>query len=458
MKNTLLIHIGKMKTGTTALQVFLYENREKLRQYGWCYPDLKKELPELQTWFLANKEKNGTVFYTTEGNVDVTSENWNRTWETVLRSLEKYNVVISSEEIDNQDTEKFLAGAKEKYDNIKVVVYLRRQDKAVESLWNQEIKGGWTCAATIQEFISEDVVENFYYLKKLDRISEIIGKENVIVKAYEKQQFCGTNNTITSDFLSILGINPDEDEWKDCYFPNPRLEGNYLEIKKVFNSIQLAQSASTKEGQYAQSFMALSQFFYPEKKNEGYFTLDERKKFLEQFYADNSKIAQEYLHREDGKLFYDNNMDYPLYDVVPRNAFTDDMIRAFSTLICMQNDSMQKMFQFFRRQNYFFARKFLLQNMQGRKLIFFGAGYWCCELMRNENFPISLIIDNDKEKSGKVLYGVKVVYAEEIIDWSKYFVVVTCANTCEIERQLQRKGLYKEKDYVLAKEYLMYDE
>lgn len=43
MENTLLLHIGTPKTGTTALQKFLSENSEELKKQGWDFPDMLKE-------------------------------------------------------------------------------------------------------------------------------------------------------------------------------------------------------------------------------------------------------------------------------------------------------------------------------------------------------------------------------------------------------------------------------
>lgn len=43
LENTLLLHIGTPKTGTTALQKFLSENSEELKKQGWDFPDMLKE-------------------------------------------------------------------------------------------------------------------------------------------------------------------------------------------------------------------------------------------------------------------------------------------------------------------------------------------------------------------------------------------------------------------------------
>lgn len=42
MKNTLILHIGTPKTGTTAIQKFLYDNQTLLKEKGFFYPEIQK--------------------------------------------------------------------------------------------------------------------------------------------------------------------------------------------------------------------------------------------------------------------------------------------------------------------------------------------------------------------------------------------------------------------------------
>ncbi len=101
-----------------------------------------------------------------------------------------------------------------------------------------------------------------------------------------------------------------------------------------------------------------------------------------------------------------------------------------------------------------FMMKDVWQKSNNRKLMLFGAGYNCQKLIDilGDISGVS-ITDNDKEKQGMVFRGVTVSYAKEIMDWLKYFVIVTCQKTEEIEKQLSGLGLKKDKDYVLLKEY-----
>ena len=41
------LHIGMPKTGTTAIQCFLRDNREELKKQGFCYPDFGYAYPKV---------------------------------------------------------------------------------------------------------------------------------------------------------------------------------------------------------------------------------------------------------------------------------------------------------------------------------------------------------------------------------------------------------------------------
>lgn len=464
MEHVLLIHMGRHKTGTTALQSFLYANRKRLEEYGWCYPDLKRELPGLSMWPPGGgTEKNGACFFSMKkihypggvtwerGEIDTKGEEWGRIWEQIQKHLKEKNVIVSEEALWYR-AEPFLAGAKEKYGNIKVLVYLRRQDRAMESWWNQMVKGGRCSTKTFREYLDSaadggfEVAEGFHYLKKLNRLREIVGRENLIVRVYEKQQLEGAQG-ILSDFLSVLGITPDWEKWKKYPMKNLRLTGNYIEIKRVYNSVKDAGYLGLRE--LAHVFSGLS--FQHEKGESGYFTTEKRKKFMEQFEAENRQIAREYLHREDGILFCDDRMEYPIEEIHACSSFEEDLIRTFSAMVCRQQDEIRQL----RGQNYMLVRKMMLQNQKGRKLLLFGAGQRCRELLEQIRLPAVCVADNDREKCGhNTRGGVSVVFAESIFDWEEYFVVVTCVKTDEIEKQLQALGLKKEENYILAKEYL----
>ena len=118
-------------------------------------------------------------------------------------------------------------------------------------------------------------------------------------------------------------------------------------------------------------------------------------------------------------------------------------------------------YQNMRTQYELMLRKTLLltieQKKKMRKILLFAAGNKCrqlIELMDDNDIPITVVVDNDPAKEGLMLKNdLKVICVKNINDWLDYFTIVTCLETHEIETQLQKIGLKKEVDYILAREY-----
>lgn len=239
---------------------------------------------------------------------------------------------------------------------------------------------------------------------------------------------------------------PKWEEWKKPVNSNFRLTGNYIEIKRAFNSIRSAGYLPSANLSYV--FETLSQTDCKEEK--GYFITEERVRFMEQFLDENRQIAKEYLQREDGVLFYDKKMEFPVEDIHLCSSFEDNLIQAFSAMLCIQGEEIE----WLRKQNHVFSWKMIREKVRGRKLLLFGAGQKCKELLEYYiDIPVQWIVDNDMNKRGGEKRNIKVIHTKDINDWSSFFVVVTCLKTDEIEKQLQGLGLKKEEDYVAAKEY-----
>ncbi len=307
MSNTLIIHVGTGKTGTSAIQKFLADNAEELKKYGWMYPNLVKDWDGRKVPYEGEFPKNGLIvkrMFVDEWD-DADKE---KVWALINGYLKESNVILSEEGIWSHpqiDIKEVIRAAHEHYVNVKIICYLRRQDLFLESSWNQNVK---QCVFfdDIDKFVeSYSAVE---YQKKLDEIAEIIGKENVIVRPYEAGQFVGKRGDITSDFLVSCGI---EDDWDDVIMPgriNERLEGEYLEIKKVFNE-EYAKGTTVSNARAERCFVAHCQ----SNGKVGYLSEEMRRSILEKRKKENEYIAREYLKREDGILFYDDGTDIPLY-------------------------------------------------------------------------------------------------------------------------------------------------
>lgn len=433
--NLLLFHIGLPKTGSTSLQVFLSNNREELKKYGWSYPDFSIAVESAQS-----AVNNGLYlrFPSFENKRDAL-------WKIIMKELKDYNVMISDEGFSDEDIALLLSCAKKVHDNVKVIVYLRRQDQYMASLYNQMIKVAYV-NVSIQKFIEDMSQWSQNYLNKLEKISRFIGEENIIVRIYEKQQFAGTRKDIISDFMYTIleGIEP---EWDELLIPdreNSALKGNYLEIKKLFNSIETDQDRRWPIG-YLEPILEMSSKFgslYENSATEGYLTKQERINIINSNQENNAIIARKYLHREDGILFYDTNVDFPVYEE-KATSFEADMIRMYSALF----HKMQLKIELLPLVT-------AVKMFKGeRDLVFYGAGNRGKQLLDYPLIP-RYLIDNGPDKRGRTERTIKIISASEMKDWENCFVVVTPYHCADIEQELQTYGLTKGNGYLLMNDYL----
>lgn len=308
---TVYLHVGAPKTGTTTLQYFLYENRNVLEEKGICYPDFQFPFPGIAF----NRNAHFLIQRVYDHKKKRMRQEEKQIFETGFQKLEEFlenhdTVVLSEESIWNEKemtTKKFEKIRKKLSDmnaTLKVIVYLRRQDLLMPSYWAQLVKSRLTLS--FEEFISSGSYKRYRvdYAKRLEEISTAIGKENVIVRVYEKQQFEGSNHTLISDFLHLFHLPLTEEFQITDSMRNARLQKRSLELKRILNQNPVYQDKKS----FLIPLLEQIQFEkeitnFPVK--EYYFSSEEQLSFLKLFEESNQQVAKEYLNRKDGILFKD---------------------------------------------------------------------------------------------------------------------------------------------------------
>ena len=330
LENTLLLHIGTPKTGTTALQKFLSENSEELKKQGWDFPDMLKEW-QIQYGERAYKstQRNGLLLRWSIIK-KWSEEKKEKLWQMILKHLQSSNVILSDEVIWDYDpsttTAEIIRSVKNRYDNIKIVCYLRRQDLYIESYWNQCIKKKME-TRDIDQMILEDTT--IRYKEKLDEIAEIVGRENIIVRVYEREQFEGSREDITSDFCKVLGI---KDTWEGIVLPgivNERIDAELIEMKRLFNQ---EYKKRLDEPCYVVTRNAMEYAANHKFSKVGYISNECSKELIKKYSDDNYYIATNYMGRKDGVLFKEKVVDMPEYKI----EFTDrekEIIKIFANVV-----------------------------------------------------------------------------------------------------------------------------
>lgn len=288
-KKTVYLHVGSPKTGTSALQYFLLQNCERLKQKGFCYP-------------AHDVDPNGVSAGNAQLLVQMINEDFSQAqkWVGQILDTDLPNVILSSEYFYAQIKNAGFAKLKEMlaHANTKVIVYLRRQDSMLTSVYQQQIKrhgGTFTMGMYFRNYKND-----LYAYKEVRKWAQVFGNENVFVRCYEPVQFLG--GTIFSDFLHVIGLK----DVSDFTIPSQRINKGYnvnaLEFKRLCNYLPIEQYqfqldktlqkySDSRSGRNIWSYHLLS----PEKRIE----------ILRFHQENNAFIARIFLNRPDEELFYE---------------------------------------------------------------------------------------------------------------------------------------------------------
>jgi hypothetical protein len=360
---TLYLHIGSPKTATTSIQKYLQLNEEILQEHDYCFPELLHQYPVISS------SRNGH-FLTGElhkktGGRDRDLEQQYRLegMEQVEKCFEQFHHVILSDEIlwrdilwhsntqnSPQSVFPFLMehSRQHKY-QVKIIVYLRRQDDLISSYWNQKVKKigtkhGRSFTETLEEYVSWSLdAENGTYVldyaHRLDYLAEVFGKENLIVRRFDPNTWI--NGSIIDDFMHCIGMDNTEDFIPLTEKTNPGLHENTTEIKRILNK---NKDFTMEEGTYFRNILLdLSVKAEAQRPRCSMLSAQEREELLKHFEADNTHIADTYVC--DGKpLFSDSIKDLPKW-TSDNPYMLEDVIRFFSTVtidLRRENQALQK--------------------------------------------------------------------------------------------------------------------
>ncbi len=283
----LYIHIGTHKTGTTTIQQALRGVPKAARKKeGWQRIGMPETARHLQQ-----------------------SERYDKPLVAQLRreldkSIRKSaghcadNVILSSESLSGFPVRGYANNApvcamlRDATDhlNVKIIIYLRRQDSFVESMYTQMIHEGLNLSFPefLKNFDSSDALD---YACMLSNLRNCFGGRNVIVRSYHAAASQGLledfGKIINSPSLKDLSLNDN----------NPSYSRKALEIARTCNPfldkeerviLRRALQATMPKGRGIPF---------------GFFTSEERMIFLRRHQLSNQKVAKDYFNGDFGKLF-----------------------------------------------------------------------------------------------------------------------------------------------------------
>ena len=333
---TLYIHIGTPKTGTTSIQNFCGLNRELLKEKGILYPLMpyhyERKNVNRNGFFLngvikengvRKQEKEQEVF---ESQLDYIVECFNDN-DTILLSDE---TIWWATAMRKKDLWKNLQEIAEKNNfQIKIIVYLRRQDQYMLSRYNQQIKTDYIASTKRFEDYFKDMNGRFKrvmdYYGRISDIAKYIPKENIFVKRFDRNFFY--KGDLNSDFLHILGIEVDDTFTKLEEEANTGISVQSAEIKRVLN---LKKTKSLSKNNKLIGVLKECEDVLPED-NTALMSTAEIKNFMEQFLEGNQKIVDEYIG-DDKPLFDYTYKETVAWDFNDKN-YNEELILFFIRII-----------------------------------------------------------------------------------------------------------------------------
>lgn len=294
-QNTLYLHIGTHKTGSTTIQNILEKENKKLIDEGIYYlgrfRGLSKPMKSMTKY-----DKNHVLKFRNEA-------------RQLIKDGEKHKphtFVASNEKWSGHDMMAYgnaSVNAKMLYDifepfkfEIKIVVYLRRQDKFFESAYAQKIKQG--AAFTFSDYLEKINYKNLHWDSFLSSYANIFGKDNIIIKRFDKE-YLPTPNSLIQRFGKVISS-----DYLTGYVSNDVKNRGYS--KDVVEFARISNKYMTKNERRNLKHLLIDANF--PKKNCSYFTLSEKKDLLSHFEESNRNTAITYLQDDATILFSRNDL------------------------------------------------------------------------------------------------------------------------------------------------------
>lgn len=310
MTSKLILHAGWGKAGSTALQHFLFQNKEQLlSKQGILYPDLFSHKGDTNHNWLAFLLTNAITCEDLDYHELRKQNPWDKLRDTISKTKPKVTI-LSGEAFSSvfyYDFDNFLESTKGL--DIEIVLYHRDLFHFIEAMYNQHIKSGYpesfhqfitSCKVCMARGHAHEVYKN---------LINHFGKNHVILRLYDKDHLYKKN--IITDFAQLAGINTDT-----LTIPtndiNSRIPNQYLKLCQKINQ----SSADMFEARHRiQCFVEYVLKHKPSKKTAPIISRNELLSIIDEYQTGEAMIA---------RLYFDNNPTLYLNKYITKQTLQTD--------------------------------------------------------------------------------------------------------------------------------------
>lgn len=310
MARKAILQIGTEKTGSTSLQSFLAANREPLAERGFIYPRFCGALNHTGLAAYAMSDDRPDPIKLSFGGTDPATVPAMRNRLRKLAAAElngSQTAIFCSEHCHSrirhpEEVQRLKALLDEFFDEVRVSVYLRRQDRVALSLYSTKLKSGGT-PDTILPPPGTD--EGYYnYERFLELWEGVFGRDAMSVRLYERNLL--HNGNVIDDFLKCWDIGVPEN-FRSVPNENGAITMQAQEFLKAVNPA-LPSVAGDREEDLRGSLVSTLERTFPGRGAQP--ARHVAQAFYDFYAASNTAVAAEYFP-DQTVLFDEDFSGYP---------------------------------------------------------------------------------------------------------------------------------------------------
>ncbi|EAH7242188.1 hypothetical protein ELL53_08130 [Campylobacter coli] len=231
---TAYVHIGTEKTGTTSIQEFLYINKSIIQKQNYFFAQsigIKNHWDLAFLGYSLNK-KDSYILNNSLWNFQAIKQHKKNIFSKIKDEVKfNHKIIFSSELLQSRLTRKreivklYTFLKKLGFTNIKVICYIRDANEMLRSLLSEAIKWEEIDSFELKEEKEEYKLgykKNLFHFhhicnhkQTLQWWGEVFGKENLIVRLFDKNEFY--QGDLLKDFIHSIGL-----EWDDEFIIPPK--------------------------------------------------------------------------------------------------------------------------------------------------------------------------------------------------------------------------------------------